>query len=973
MRSGGRAADRQPSPPTRLQADNHITGRTPSPSTRLRGGGESPSTDPSQFPDDLRDRYVPAGLAGHGGEGQVWRAHRTGDGREVAVKVNRPGIEMPHELLQHLGEPAFRRHVPEIIEFGTLDAASDRRDWVAMEYLPETLADVIHQLLRPNGSVNAATARRIIAELAAVLHFWQQQIKRNPTDLKPANVLVRPGRRGSPGEYVISDFGGIAAFTVSQRFRDAQVTLAYMPPERLYNENHPAGPWWSLGNIVFELVSGHPRYANPDGGMVADEVLQRDLVMRDEADLSRIGDERFALLLRGLFTKEPDDRWTYPQVQDWLVGGNPEVVRARPADHPPARANRPITFRGQPYDTPGDLAAAMLTRSRDAAAWLAGDGAEALRTWLVDEVKDLSFDVTHLRHGRLTEQQAALVVLVFGAAYAPHLPPRYRERGIDAESLPLIAASGAEGTAFLRELLDQHVLTIAATYRCEHPGCAERCAVLARVQDEVPRIVKEVARAVPGPDLTGDRTTTGHTTAQMQSALREDERAVAYQLATELTVRPNGRGAVLAQIRSVPGASLPVIAPGVAADPVARWWSNLHQRARHADTTTVAGRTALVTAAVLHPRVVTSRAETLAQVRERRRKRAQVRWQVWSLRLAAGGALCLAGALLFWSGSVLAQSVAMGNKLDVTPDGAFSGPLRGAGGTGAAVQYVLLPVAITAAMILAAFPRVSRGKLVVAGVVAGLLGFQYPHPQFPAFGRLPTFTAVQLPESLHGWLGAVQEPWGRWCGLAALLVYPAAAVAVGRGAASLLVRSAAVARTADAGGSGVRGAGNREYWAPGRRGANVRWAAGVGGVAQRTEFALTSMALLVAVLWTTVVVRLTVTAEVPHGNDAVAGVAAAGHVSAYLPALALSAAASCLWAPRRARVLLGWATAGTLLLGLLPDTTPGLRPFQHPVAEHLVGGLAGTWGGQSFWAALLLGLPLAVFAGHLASIRPNST
>jgi hypothetical protein len=57
----------------------------------------------------------------------------------------------------------------------------------------------------------------------------------------------------------------------------------------------------------------------------------------------------------------------------------------------------------------------------------------------------------------------------------------------------------------------------------------------------------------------------------------------------------------------------------------------------------------------------------------------------------------------------------------------------------------------------------------------------------------------------------------------------------------------------------------------------------------------------------------------------------------------------------------------------LPDTTPGLRPFQHPVAEHLVGGLAGTWGGQSFWAALLLGLPLAVFAGHLASIRPNST
>lgn len=301
-----------------------------------------------------------------------------------------------------------------------------------MEYLL-TLADHVAALRGQGRLGRRGESERIIRELVDLLEFWQVRIKRNPVDFKPANILVRQGGRngGSATEFVVADFGGVAKLTASRRFStDMQVTVAYMAPEQLAGSNDPAGPWWALGTILYEVFTGASRYRRADGGLVSDEALQFRLVMDDEVDLAAVPDERHRLLLQGLFTKDPADRWTAPQVRAWLNGESPEVVRSRVAPPPPAPTpppgpkHRPIAFRGEDFHEPAALAEALLKRSADGAAWLVSGGARRLRDWLRDEVKDTVLDLHYLKdvdRGTSAEKSAAAsrAVLALGAAFTP--------------------------------------------------------------------------------------------------------------------------------------------------------------------------------------------------------------------------------------------------------------------------------------------------------------------------------------------------------------------------------------------------------------------------------------------------------------------------------------------------------------------------------------------------------------------------
>jgi serine/threonine protein kinase len=87
-------------------------------------------------------------------------------------------------------------------------------------------------------------------------------------DIKPENMLI--GRRD---DVLLSDFG-IAVVAQSSRYQSAQKmagTIAYMAPEQIKGKPRPASDQYSLGVVVYELLSGD----RPFHGLLSELVGQQ--------------------------------------------------------------------------------------------------------------------------------------------------------------------------------------------------------------------------------------------------------------------------------------------------------------------------------------------------------------------------------------------------------------------------------------------------------------------------------------------------------------------------------------------------------------------------------------------------------------------------------------------------------------------------------------------------------------------------
>jgi serine/threonine protein kinase len=904
------AVPRQPSPPTVHQPG---VGRPPSPPT-VEQTGVAADADATEFPRTLLDRYDPLEVCGMGTEAVVWHVRRRGDGQELAVKHYFAGKPVDEQLLARLRDPRFRRHVPEIHESGRILTAYGERAWVALEYLPRTFADVIAAERLPGRGLPLNRAKEHLAELAATLHFWQDQIEGNPLDFKPDNLLVRESGRDRRVELVISDFGGVAGLTMSQQVGPVMAAVAYMAPEERWGERAPRSPWWSLGEIAFELTTGRARFRREDGSILPDQVIQRDRVI-GRPDLSPVPDERWRLLVAGLLTRAPEDRWDYRQVSEWLAGGSPAVVQERPEQASRA-AHRPITFiDGRTFQQPAELAVAMLDSWHPAANWLTGDGRQRLLDWL-DEVDDNRFDTGHLRGIANRPERAHLAVTAFGATFAPRVRPRYQGQLVDEEGLTAIL-NEPDRFGEVRALLDGEVLAIAAQYSCErHPGCAGRggCAVLERVVRELPDLVVGVGRATADAGRSAARDAGGGTAWQPTAG----EWDIAYGFGVLLTLQPGSKVIIRREIGPLLGAR-------------PSWWRELRAAAGRANPATVDGRVALVTAAVLHSRALAEQGQARSRTANHRMEQARS----WWLLLAGVGLAIVAMALMVWAGAVCRFAVDA-KTADIAAIG------KAVGGTAARWQYRLLPLVVLVAVEAALLSRVRSEVLYAASVSCGVVGY--------LAAQLPAFTLFQLPAATAQPLVRLGASWDRATG----------PVAVGYAVASLLLCTQAdrLVRM----GAGRDGPVSRL----GGSGAPLRGLPRVGA-------APLLLAVLLAVLWVAVTVRLTATAGLPSAGGARIGAQAARLQSDYLPVFAVLALLACLRRPGRGHgiLILGVVAAASLGLWTKPVPAP-VAALRFPAFDEQLAWVAARWGDGVLWATVLLYVPVAVLGVRLAYDRLRS-
>lgn len=223
---------------------------------------------------------------GEGGMGYVMAARHLQLNQTVALKFMREEVCTPDYKSRFLREARNTvrlksQHVSRVIDVGTLD---DGVPYMVMEYLEgRDLSDLLHE--RGPFPVQEA-CEYVIQACEAIAEAHSLGIVHR--DLKPANLFLTRGQNGEPLVKVL-DFGVSKVTPIEfgpgglSHDPDSVVTKAtdllgspgYMAPEQIMSAKDvdTGSDLWSLGVILFRLVSGRAPFASPALGELIQQIV----------------------------------------------------------------------------------------------------------------------------------------------------------------------------------------------------------------------------------------------------------------------------------------------------------------------------------------------------------------------------------------------------------------------------------------------------------------------------------------------------------------------------------------------------------------------------------------------------------------------------------------------------------------------------------------------------------------------------
>ncbi len=315
----------------------------PGPRTARLAAGEGRPTlvliPGAEFRDYRLERPIEAASA----EADLWvMAHRE-TGEMAVLKLYRYGIQPKREILEAL-KSLRHASVVRVIESGAVDGRSfEIQEFIEHGSLvsafgggplpPDQLRILLHELADALADVHAA----------GIIH----------RDLKPSNILVRTRE---PLDIVLADFGISSLSDLSLHLSNVNRTAAYAAPEAMTGVVTRTSDWWSIGVMLLELFRGEHPFDGLD-----ERTINFTLVTRGIEVPASLPDD-WALLLRGLLTRDHQKRWGLDQVRAWLEGRRDLVVHEALDAEPGGTRSRPragYKFAGTEYLESAALAGAL--------------------------------------------------------------------------------------------------------------------------------------------------------------------------------------------------------------------------------------------------------------------------------------------------------------------------------------------------------------------------------------------------------------------------------------------------------------------------------------------------------------------------------------------------------------------------------------------------------------------------------------
>lgn len=248
-------------------------------------------------------RYELRDVVGVGGMGTVHKAYDRVLQRDVAIKVLKPEYSSDADVLER-----FRREARISASLSHIGIApvydfveEEGRSFLVMELLK---GRDLHQIVASEGPMDPMEAAVVTAHAADALEHAHKQgaVHR---DVKPGNIFIT-----DEGGVKVTDFGIALAASQSPITATGDIigTPFYLSPEQVDGgQATPSSDIYSLGCVLFQLVTGTPPYTGPNSLAIA--LAHRDDPVPDmHRDHPHVPHE-IANIVHRAMSKDPKDRY----------------------------------------------------------------------------------------------------------------------------------------------------------------------------------------------------------------------------------------------------------------------------------------------------------------------------------------------------------------------------------------------------------------------------------------------------------------------------------------------------------------------------------------------------------------------------------------------------------------------------------------------------------------------------------------
>jgi eukaryotic-like serine/threonine-protein kinase len=247
-------------------------------------------------------KYRVVGEVGRGGMGVVYKAEDLKLKRPVALKFLPPHLMDAPELKERFlieAQAAAALSHPNICVIYEVGETEDH-PYIAMEFVEgETLREKVKR-----GPLEPAEALDIAAQVAAGLgEAHRKDIVHR--DVKSANIMVTAKGQAKVMDFGLAKLQGGSSLTKSQT---TVGTIAYMSPEQARGgELDGRTDIWSLGIVLFEMLTGKLPFAGDHDQTVIYSILQREPepLLKARPGLA----PELAQIVGQALVKKPDDRY----------------------------------------------------------------------------------------------------------------------------------------------------------------------------------------------------------------------------------------------------------------------------------------------------------------------------------------------------------------------------------------------------------------------------------------------------------------------------------------------------------------------------------------------------------------------------------------------------------------------------------------------------------------------------------------